>query len=163
MVKKKELLISAIKIAGIALILCVAFCFIFSFRKMDENNMWPSIKNGDLMLVFKAAGTLSQGDCVLYEADGKIWAGRIMAKENDVVDITESGEFLVNGVNLDDGILISTESLDGTIQYPYCVPEGELFILSDYRTEGNDSRQFGSVEKEKIEGLIIAVLRRKEI
>lgn len=53
----------------------------------------------------------------------------------------------------------NTENKDASV---YTVPEGTVYILNDYRTEGTtDSRDFGAVPKTALKGKIFIMLRRR--
>jgi signal peptidase I len=49
------------------------------------------------------------------------------------------------------------------IEYPYTVPEDSYFVLCDFRTSSDDSRSYGAVPKEDLDGKIITILRRRGI
>lgn len=49
------------------------------------------------------------------------------------------------------------------ITYPYTVPEGHVFILGDYRTQTEDSRDHGPIPMEDVEAKVITILRRQGI
>ena len=49
------------------------------------------------------------------------------------------------------------------MEYPYRVPEGHIFVMGDYRTQTEDSRDFGSIPMEQVEGKLITILRRREL
>ena len=43
----------------------------------------------------------------------------------------------------------------GIVQYPYTVPEGEVFLMGDNRNNSSDSRRFGSVDCRNIMGKVL--------
>jgi len=43
------------------------------------------------------------------------------------------------------------------------VPEGCVYILGDYRTQSEDSRDFGAVPLEAVEAKVITLLRRRSL
>ena len=85
-----------------------------------------------------------KNDVVLYEKEGKIRTGRVLAKEGDVVQIDESGTLTVNGTIQTGEILFPTYPGDDQT-YPLRVPEGSLYVLGDHRTETIDSRELGCI------------------
>lgn len=78
---------------------------------------------------------------------------RIIAMPGENVKI-ENGEIYINGEKLDEPYLhddVKTDSLNLT---EFIVPEGSYFVLGDNRSASSDSRIFGCIPKEKIEGRI---------
>ena len=47
--------------------------------------------------------------------------------------------------------------------YARFVPEGCVFVLGDYRTQAEDSRDFGCISLEDVKAKVITILRRREI
>jgi len=59
-------------------------------------------------------------------------------------------------------ILYPTYAKDA-LEYPYTVPEGCFFVLGDYRTQSEDSRDFGPVPLEDVQAKVITLLRRRSL
>jgi signal peptidase I len=82
---------------------------------------------------------------------------RIIATGGQTVDLID-GKVYVDGVALNepytDGLpsypLSNAPGI--TITYPYTVPEGEVWVMGDNRTNSQDSRYFGSVPVDSITG-----------
>ena len=89
-----------------------------------------------------------------------MWVGRVADRPGDFVTIQEDGTLLVNGTVQSGEILYPTYPKD-TLTYPYQVPEDALFILGDYRTQSEDSRDFGPVPLENVKAKVITILRRR--
>ena len=83
--------------------------------------------------------------------------------EGDTVAFSTDGELLVNGSVANEEIFYATTEVSSSgIKYPYTVPEGEVFILNDYRSlDAEDSRTFKSVKTENIQGKVFLQLRRR--
>lgn len=149
--------------AGIfILILIVLFTQILFLKRVNGNDMFPSLKDGDLVLGFRLESTLRSGDVVLYQADGSLHFGRILTLSGSTVDISGNGSVQVNGVTESGEILFSTDD-PGTLTYPYTVPEGSVFILNDDRMETGDSRIYGAIPIKSIKGKLLTLLRRRGI
>ena len=86
--------------------------------------------------------------------------GRVIAREGDVVNIDENGTLHVNGTVQGGEIMYPTYAKEG-IEYPYKVPEDSIFILGDYRTQTEDSRDFEAIPIDDVEGKVITILRRR--
>ncbi|MDO4649148.1 MAG: signal peptidase I [Eubacteriales bacterium] len=125
-----------------------------------DNEMFPSVKAGDLIIAFRRQGQYVKNDVVVYQVDGQRKVGRVLARETDLVMMDDSGDLLVNGTAQTGEIMYPTYEKEG-IEYPYQVPEGSVFILCDYRTNGRDSRDYGAISLGHVEGKVITILRRR--
>lgn len=138
----------------------VLFTHVFLITQVSGNEMFPAVKDGDLIIGFRLQQEYSKNDVVAYTENGKTHIGRIVARATDVVTLDDSGTLLVNGTAQSGEILYPTYAKEG-ITYPYKVPEGQAFILGDYRTQTEDSRDFGSIPLENVQGKVITILRRR--
>lgn len=152
-----------VKLFSFLLIIWVMFTFIFGVFQMRGESMYPRIRDGDLLMFYRLENKYCIGDVVTYEINGKRCTARIVAMGNDVVELDASGQLTVNGNIQSEEIYYPTEVLSGGISYPYSVPEGGYFLLCDFRTNGIDSRSYGAVLEDNIDGKIITVLRRRGI
>ena len=134
----------------------------FAVLQVSGNEMFPSVKDGDLVIAYRLQKDYYQNDTVVYSVAGKKAVGRIVACEGDVVQITESGVLIVNGTTQSGEIYFATYPRDegGT---ELRVPENCVYILGDYRTNSTDSRDFGAVSADDLIGKVITVLRRRGI
>lgn len=135
---------------------------IFVITQAHGQNMFPAVKDGDLIIAFRLQDKYQKDDIVVCTVDGKSYIGRIAANENDVINMDETGALTVNGTIQTGEIIYPTEAKPG-IEYPFRVPEGSFFLLGDYRTAATDSRDFGPVEKKDVKGKVITILRRRQL
>ena len=140
----------------------VFFTQVFLITQTHGQGMFPALKDGDLAIVFRMQQLYAREDVIAYQANGQRRFGRIVARATDVVTIDESGVLLVNGTPQSGEILYPTYPKEG-MEYPYRVPEGTVFVLGDYRTQTEDSRDFGPVSLDDVEGKVITILRRRGI
>ena len=124
--------------------------------------MYPAVKDGDLLIGYRLQTEYAKDDVVIYEADGEQRVGRILGRGTDVIVMDDSGTLMVNGTIQDGEILFPTYAKEG-ISYPYIVPENCVFILGDYRTQSEDSRDFGCIPMEDVKAKVITILRRREL
>ena len=86
---------------------------------------------------------------------------RVIAAPGDTVEITGERGLQVNGNTLiETAVTSQTRPYDGYLEYPVVLGEGEYFVLSDSRNGGVDSRCFGPVTQDEIQGVVITLLRR---
>ena len=150
------LLVRIMILASIGVLL---FTQVFLIARVKGNEMFPAVKDGDLVLAFRLQQNYEKNDLISYKNDGRR-IGRVIAQENDSVKMDDSGQLLVNAAIQSGEIMYPSYPRD-TLEYPYEVPEGHVFVLGDYRTQAKDSRDFGAIPKKEIEGKVITILRRR--
>lgn len=149
-----------LRVAFLALAGYVLLTYVFLITQASGNDMFPAVKDGDLIIGFRLQQEYAKNDVIVYTANGKQHIGRIAAKESDVVTLDDSGTLLVNGTAQSGEIIYPTYEKEG-IEYPFRVPEGCVFVLGDYRTQTQDSRDFGAISTQNIAGKVITLLRRR--
>ncbi len=149
-----------LRLAGLALIFYILFSKVFIICQLNGNAMFPSLRDGDLVLGFRMEQEINKDDLILYEMDRQICVSRVVAKGTDYVDMDEDGHLYVNGTVQSGTILYPTEPKE-LLDYPYHVPKGCVFVLGDYRTQSSDSRDFGPLPEEAIKGKVITIVRRR--
>lgn len=149
-----------IKIAVLVIIVVIVLTWILGLHRMTGNNMFPFVKDGDLCIVYKL-DDYTTGDVVLYRNDeGKMKLGRIVAVGGQSVDFPKDGGYTVDGYQPSEEITYQTFGADG-VKYPINVGDDEVFIMNDFRSDTDDSRQFGGVKKSDIYGKLLFLIRRR--
>ena len=125
------------------------------FLKVYTNNMAPAINKDDIVMVVKQ-NHLEPGELIGFYYNNKLMIKRVLAKAGDVVDIDDNGIVYVNGSPLDEPYVSNQQRGDASIDFPYTVPEAQLFVLSDDRSNLLDSRNYAiqSIAEELILGKI---------
>lgn len=153
----KNLLIRIIVLLVVGYLL---FSQVFLITQAKGMEMFPAIKDGDLIIGYRLQRRYMKDDVVAYKVEGKQKIGRIAARATDVVTIDEDGTLRVNGTVQSGEIMYPTYTKEG-ITYPYKVPEDHIFVLGDYRTQAQDSRDLGPIPLNKVKGKVITILRRQ--
>jgi signal peptidase I len=145
------------KLAVTAAVLVLFFSFVCLLWRVQGQEMFPAVRDGDLLLASRLDKQYSRGDVVIYEAEGQRRVGRIVARESDRLEITKDGNLTVNGAMQSEAVFYPTqaEQEDFSVQ----VPEGCVYILGDHRDACRDSRDFGPVPAEHVKGKVIGLLR----
>jgi signal peptidase I len=138
------------------------FSQVFLLHRNQGLGMFPAVKDGDLVLAYRLHREYGKGDVVVYRREDGLHLGRIAAFGNDVVMMDDSGSLTVNGNPQPGEILYPTYARENT-NYPLRVQEGMLFLLGDYRTQTRDSRDFGPIPLDDIQGKVISIVRRRGI
>ncbi len=146
------------------IILLAAFAFVFGFIRpfvleafqVPSESMVPTFEIGDRFLANKFVYRFwepSVGDVVVFrsvEGGDEDLVKRIVALPGDEVTV-ENGVLSVNGEVRNEPFV--NEGLPDRGAYgPARVPEGDVFVMGDNRANSRDSRFFGPVPIENIEG-----------
>lgn len=160
---KKRLMYLAGKTALLAAVIWIVANYMFGVVQVPDAGMYPKLMAGDLLFYSRMERQYYIGDVVSADADGTEYILRVIAQGEDTVDFSDDGFLLVNGQVQTEEIMQESYPLEGSdITYPYTVPQGSFFLLGDARTECIDSRMFGAVTKEQINGKIIGCFRHRQ-
>lgn len=151
-----------LRVAFLALAGWLLLSQVFLITQVRGNEMFPAVKDGDLVIGYRLQKDYVKDDVVVYTAAGRARVGRVAARAGDVVTLDESGNPLVNGTPQSGEILYPTYPGEG-LEYPYTVPEGHVFLLGDYRTQTEDSRTLGPIPLNSLQAKAITILRRRGI
>ena len=149
-----------------ALLICV-LVFVFVLRIMDVHgtSMFPTLNNGDKVLVSDLFYEPARGDIVVFKKDSyddnKALVKRVVAVAGDVVNIDfERGVVYVNGEALEEDYIdvLTTTKID--FIGPQTVPDNCLFVMGDNRNASTDSRdkRIGMVDKRLVIGKVLLVI-----
>lgn len=161
---KSEIILFFVRLLIMAVLLYVIFGMIFGITTMKNNDMSPKINAGDLMLYYRLESDFHNRDVILYEKEGVVYTGRIVAKSGDTVEVTDDAQLKINGVTATEkNIYCSTPKYANYVSYPVTLKEKQYFVLCDFREGTKDSRYFGVVDSSEIKGKVITILRRSEL
>ncbi len=142
---------------------CLFFVF-FGIRQVQNNDMSPRVSAGDIIIFYRKDTEWRSQDIVLYRSEGKSYLGRIIAVGGDTVEITEEGQIFINGsISIENDIFYATRPYESSVRYPLRLGEHEVFILADYREGAKDSRYFGAVGIDDLEGKVLTLIRRSNL
>ena len=159
---RSELFQLILRIGFIALVGWYLLTHVFLITQVKGQDMFPALKDGDLVIAFRMQKEYVKGDVVVCMVDGQQYVGRIAANASDVVNFSETGSLIVNGTVQGGEIVYPTYARE-PLEYPFRVPEDAVFLLGDHRTESYDSRDFGPVPYTQVQGKVITILRRREL
>ena len=141
------------------------FGLIFGIAVVHGSSMNPAFRENDLALFFRVghyiSGGYSAGDVIILQADARglrKYVKRVVGVPGDTVDIGPEGLVLINGGPLEE-LYTKGFTRRKELELPLRLGPGEYFVLGDNRENSNDSRNFGAVTAQQIEGKVIAVLR----
>ena len=148
-----------LKLLVVAATVWAALTFVFGVFRLSGNNMYPMLKDGDLCITYRLEDYHSE-DVVAYRVNGRVRFGRIIAQAGDTVDGDEQG-VLVNGMYPSEEIFYPTQTQDINLKLPVSLGDGEYLILNDYREDMSDSRTYGVIREDEMEGKVIFIFRRR--
>lgn len=150
-----------IKVAVTVLVLCIVLTFIAGIHTCHTNSAYPTIRDGDLCVTYRLA-ELKQGTMIVYKHDGEVRFGRVIAFGSDKVEI-KNDMVLVNDFGIYENVVYPTSAEGSAVSYPYQVPENCVFVLNDHRSDISDSRTYGGIPLEDVEGAVVFTMRMREI
>ena len=123
--------------------------------------MYPTLNNGDLLIASKLDYRLhapERGDIVIMRDPvdpGREFIKRVIGLPGDRISI-KNGHVFVNRVELEEPYLRAGQTAPNwsapAQAMEEVVPENRYFVLGDNRDHSSDSRMFGSVTRDGIEG-----------
>lgn len=142
-----------VSVVLVLIILYVIFQSFFGFYEVYGHSMSPALKEHEIYLVQKNVNSLERGDIVVfYHPDEQItFIKRVIGLPDDTVEIRQNQVF-VNGHIINEPYLKKNQKInDYNLVH---VPTGNIFVLGDDRAQSYDSRDFGMVRMDWIEGKI---------
>ncbi len=157
----KELLLLLGKLAGIGIFFLFLFTIILGILRVADEDMLPSVKEGDLAIYNRLDKDYVFGDCIALEYEGKLQVRRVAAVGGDTVDITEDG-LEVNGYLQQENLIYEeTQRYADGIDFPVQINDDEIFVLGDARENATDSRIYGVVNTKDTKGKIMLIIRKR--
>ncbi len=143
---------------AILVIVIVIRSFIVSPVIVVGPSMNNTLKNGNVLLLNKMYyefNEIKRFDVVVIKTTSHPIIKRVIALPNEEVYL-EKGNVYINGILLDQKFSYIKDTDDYTIldEGYNRIPSGYYFVLGDNRAESADSRSFGLVKGEYIEGKI---------
>lgn len=130
-------------------------------------SMEPNFHHGDLVLINRLStslGTPKRGDVVIcrLEGEGKNIIKRVIGLPGDEIDIRENADgetytLYRNGEAVTEAYIKEPMDSNGSMEYPYTVPENSYFVMGDNRNASSDSRRktVGAIAKEDLMGKVV--------
>ncbi len=152
-----------IKLLIVAIIVFILLNYVFGVKRNLSLNMQPAIQDGDLLFYYRLVDDYTAGDVVVVHYEKKTVVSRVAAVAGDTVDITEEG-LIINGSRVQEpGIVGRTTQFEGGVTFPLTVPPRQAFVLGDNREHATDSRIFGCIAVQDINGRVVGLFRRRNI
>ena len=148
----KTLTYSAMIIIAFAIITSTSF---FKILQVSGNSMEPNLHEGEILLTSNFFD-FKKGDMIAFYYNDSVLIKRVIALEEDVVNIEDDGTVFVNSVKLEENYVKKLSYGNCDITFPYQVPKNSVFILGDNREVSIDSRSksIGCISADRVIGKI---------
>lgn len=139
----------------------IVIVFLYQPVQVEGTSMMPHLENHERIFINKFMyrfRPISRGDVVVfrYPLDpSKSYIKRVIGLPGDTVSIRD-GRVMVNGKPLSEPY-IAPNYLDDQSYAPVKVEANHYFVLGDHRSSSNDSRVWGTVDRQYIYGKAVLV------
>lgn len=169
-------------IVGSIIVLSLINTKVFAMAKVQQSSMENTLYSDEKLIVDKLSYNFTKperGDIIIFlkdEEKGNIleesykyikevtsfnylsdnrtrYVKRVIGIEGDEVNIS-SGYVYINGEKIEE-LYIKGETYNRDIKFPIVVRENQIFVLGDNREVSEDSRDFGLINLNQIEGKAI--------
>ena len=124
---------------------------------VSSDSMSPTLCTGDVLLVARHSdgSSVEDGDIVIFTSpqDGVQTVKRVVGTAGQTVAIKDA-ELYVVGSRVDEPY-VDHASIDGVFTPTYTVPPGAVFLLGDHRETSIDSRVYGPISTDLIDGTLL--------
>ncbi|MCL1975427.1 MAG: signal peptidase I [Firmicutes bacterium] len=159
----QELLALLAKIAVIIAAALLLFNFVYGLHYNADHGMYPSLKDGDLVMYYRWNKDYHAQDLLILAFQGEKQVRRVIATAGDTVDIREEGLIINGALQQEMDIHHKTQRYAEGIEFPLTLAENEVFVLGDAREGVTDSRIYGAIKAQDTLGSVIALLRRRNL
>lgn len=147
------------------IVACVLMAILYFFIgrpfTVSGQSMYPTLHNGDHMIMSKLGG-INRFDVVILKApdEDKEYIKRVIGMPGDTVEV-KSGVLYINGKVVEQPFINSDNSKKTVFIDDFTlkeltgvdkVPEGRYFVMGDNRGVSKDSRMIGFIDASAIEG-----------
>ncbi|MFZ4517601.1 MAG: signal peptidase I [Microthrixaceae bacterium] len=155
-------------VVGAVVVALLVKTFLVQAFRIPSESMDPTLQVGDRVLVNKLSYRLhdvNRGDVVVFTRPANLPEGpdqpddlikRVIGLPGDTVQ-AKDGKVYVNGRPLDEPYLpdgTTTQNLENPVK----VPEGEVLVLGDNRSNSADGRVFGTISEDTIIGRAFVIV-----
>jgi signal peptidase I len=143
------------------LLAVILIVFIYQPVKVEGTSMMPSLTDQERIFINKFTyrfSTIERGDMVVFWFPldrTKSYIKRVIGLPGDKVEVTD-GFVYVNGRRLGEDY-VPDEYRDHNTYREIEVPANQYYVLGDHRSSSNDSRAWGTVERNFIYGKAVFV------
>lgn len=153
--KNKRIFKEIIEYVLLILLVIIIRTFIVTPIKVEQNSMYPTLKPNDIMILNKIGYKLNgvnRFDIVVIKYEDEYLIKRVIGLPNEVIEY-KNNKLYVNSSLIDEKF-IKVETEDFTLEDIGVtkIPNNKYLVLGDNRGKSIDSRVFGLIDKDMIQG-----------
>jgi signal peptidase I len=158
MASRRALVAAAIAAVGATALLRA---FVLLPVTVESASMTPTLRAGDVVLSTRMApdaDDLERGDLVAFRSpeDGERAVKRVIGLPGEEIVVLD-GELHVDGGVVAESY-VDPAGVDGYYSRTFVVPDGTVFVMGDNRGNSIDSRDYGAVPGNALEGRVVVRL-----
>jgi len=162
-IKDKKVFREVVDTASIIQIFLLIFTIVnFQFASIstvEGSSMEPTFYEADNIIISHVSGNYDRFDVIVVKMDKEVYyLKRIIGLPGDYVEINDS-QLFINGFFQEQEFLeydvVTVCDVFGETSCTFIIPEGEYFVLGDNRENSEDSRIFGTIRYDQIQGKVV--------
>lgn len=127
---------------------------IVTFEAPSKNTGEKNLENPVAVYDYEPQKLIEKLKYNVLELNKKSYIKRVIGIAGDKIQIKD-GNIYINGAKLQESYLKEGTFTSAGYYNDMVVPEGYIYVMGDNRSESMDSRSFGCIPIEKIEGVVI--------
>ena len=123
--------------------------------QIEGTSMEQTLSNGDIVLLMKTT-RFERGDLCGFTWNNKLLIKRVIGLPGDWIEIDTDGTIYLNGDKLEEPYVEHKALGECDLEFPFQVPQEQLFVIGDMRESSIDSRNtvIGCIPKDQIVGKV---------
>ena len=129
--------------------------FVFSPIKVNGTSMYPTLDDGDFMILNEIGYHLfgvERFDIVVVKKNGERIIKRVIGLPGEKIEYKDNKLYINDKVIEEDFSHATTHDFNLSELNYNVIPEGYYFVVGDNRTNSLDSRKIGLIKKSEIKG-----------
>jgi signal peptidase I len=145
-------------LVGVFVLVVVLRAFAGEILRIHSTSMMPTITPNSIVLMDtfsfrRRHPRIGEIVSIVHPRSGQLLLKRVVGLEGATIAV-EDGHLVRDGRVVAEGYT-NQNNMEGNYFGPVTVPKGKVFVLGDNRAESEDSRSFGSVDIDRVQGRLL--------